>query len=113
MITDQIQACALSLLSFKQDDLFAMAAFPNGIPNFDYFASIRDGAKELMAAEKAGHVPPDVDFGVQAVCASCKEYIMPPKKALRCTACKSVLYCSKEVGLPSLHFFSFLSASII
>ncbi|KAK0466135.1 uncharacterized protein EV420DRAFT_1510022, partial [Desarmillaria tabescens] len=61
--------------------------------NMDFFGDLTKGAKKLMAAEKKGHIPDDLDFGVMPVCASCKQNIIPPKKPLRCTACKA---CSKQ-----------------
>lgn len=66
--------------------------------------SITKVAKELTAIEKrGGSIPSKFDFSVQAVCASCLKDIMPPKKSLRCSRCKAVIYCSSEV---SCSFFS-------
>ncbi|KAF9040270.1 hypothetical protein BDZ89DRAFT_944960 [Hymenopellis radicata] len=62
----------------------------------DYFGSLTRGAKSLIEAEKSGRSTEHLDFGVAAVCASCKQTILPPKKLLRCTACKAIIYCSKE-----------------
>ncbi|KAG5647149.1 hypothetical protein DXG03_001104 [Asterophora parasitica] len=60
-----------------------------------YFGGLTLAGKELTAAEKrGGPLPPKFDFGVKEVCASCKENVMPPKKILRCSACKAVIYCS-------------------
>ncbi|KDR71612.1 hypothetical protein GALMADRAFT_74898 [Galerina marginata CBS 339.88] len=47
------------------------------------------------------------EFSAGQVCASCKENIVPPKKILRCSACKAVIYCSAECakrdwGYPSM-----------
>ncbi|SJL13376.1 uncharacterized protein ARMOST_16818 [Armillaria ostoyae] len=64
--------------------------------NMDFFGDLTKGAKKLMAAEKKGRIPDDLDFGVVAVCASCKQNILPPKKPMRCASCKAVIYCSKE-----------------
>ncbi|KAK0481346.1 hypothetical protein IW261DRAFT_1470377 [Armillaria novae-zelandiae] len=64
--------------------------------NMDFFGDLTKGAKKLMAAEKKGRISDDLDFGVMPVCASCKQNIFPPKKPMRCAACKAVIYCSKE-----------------
>lgn len=67
-----------------------------------YFGGLTKAAKDLAAAEKrGGPIPAKFDFGVQVACAGCKQNILEPKKPLRCTACKSVMYCSKEVCLSS------------
>lgn len=63
-----------------------------------YFGSLTEAAKELTAAEKrGGPIPAKFDFSVQQVCASCMRNVRPPKKSLRCSACKAVIYCSSEV----------------
>lgn len=62
-----------------------------------YFGGLTNAAKALMLAEKRGVIPKEMDFGVKEVCAVCKQHIQPPKKVLRCAACKAVIYCSKEV----------------
>ncbi|KAF8887265.1 hypothetical protein CPB84DRAFT_1684728 [Gymnopilus junonius] len=62
-----------------------------------YFGSLTQAAKDLSAAEnRGGPIPAKFDFSVQEVCAACKQNITPPKKILRCAACKAVIYCSKE-----------------
>ena len=68
-----------------------------------YYAGLTDAAKDLVAQEKRGSVSADVDFGVMPACAYCHENIEPPKKVMRCAACKAVLYCSKEVMIISIH----------
>ncbi|KAK0209128.1 hypothetical protein DFS33DRAFT_1415392 [Desarmillaria ectypa] len=40
-----------------------------------------------MAAEKKGHIPDDLDFGVMPVCESCKQDIVSPKKPQLVTDC--------------------------
>lgn len=63
-----------------------------------YFGSLTEAARELTAAEQhGGPIPARFDFSVQEACASCMQNIKPPKKLLRCSACRAVLYCSSEV----------------
>lgn len=38
-------------------------------------------------------------LGGSEQCAGCKQEIKPPKKVMRCSACKSVTYCSQQVRL--------------
>lgn len=66
-----------------------------------YYLALKNAAKGLIAAEKRGQVPdtPQFDFGVTECCAACQQPIRPPKKVLRCGACKAVIYCSKEVNI--------------
>ncbi len=65
-------------------------------------SSITKIAKELAAVEKrGGPVPAKFDFSVRVVCALCLEDISPPKKSLRCSRCKAVIYCSADVRFPS------------
>ncbi|KAF9065209.1 hypothetical protein BDP27DRAFT_1298363 [Rhodocollybia butyracea] len=63
-----------------------------------YFSIPTKLAKELIQAEQSGKPIPagKFDFGVDAVCAGCREYIMPPKKISRCSACKAIIYCSVQ-----------------
>jgi hypothetical protein len=42
----------------------------------------------------------DIDAGVAAQCAAC--FQMPQGKAMRCSACKAVIYCSAAVRSLSL-----------
>ncbi|RDB24278.1 Zinc finger MYND domain-containing protein 15 [Hypsizygus marmoreus] len=62
-----------------------------------YFGSLTKAAKELAAADKrGGPLPARFDFSVKEVCAACKQNIESPKKILRCSACKAVIYCSLD-----------------
>ncbi|THH32861.1 hypothetical protein EUX98_g1354 [Antrodiella citrinella] len=62
-----------------------------------YFGALTSAAQELTLAEKSGlPIPARFDFGTKEVCAYCQQNIEPPKKPLRCSACKAILYCSKE-----------------
>ncbi|KAK1226856.1 hypothetical protein PQX77_010160 [Marasmius sp. AFHP31] len=62
-----------------------------------YFGMLTNAAQDLVKAEqRGGPIPAKFDFGVKEACAGCKENIEPPKKVLRCAACRSVLYCSAE-----------------
>ncbi|KAK7472192.1 hypothetical protein VKT23_000314 [Stygiomarasmius scandens] len=67
-----------------------------GLSPDQYYFSINALGKDLAACEKRGSVPSDYDFGVQEVCICCRQSILPPKKPLRCSACKAVLYCSQQ-----------------
>ncbi len=67
-----------------------------------YFLWLTECAQELVAAEKhGGPLDPKFTFPAKEACATCMEPILPPKKVLRCSACKSVLYCSSEVRYPT------------
>ncbi|KAK7472199.1 hypothetical protein VKT23_000321 [Stygiomarasmius scandens] len=67
-----------------------------GLTPQQFYKGLNAAGKDLAACEKRGHVPAHYDFGVKEACAACQQHIEPPKKPLRCSACKSVLYCSKE-----------------
>lgn len=78
-----------------------------------YFASLTRAAKELTALEKSGApIPAKFDFGVQEVCAACMQNIKPPKKALRCSACKAVIFCNAEVRLSKIEAWSACNSNI-
>ena len=70
--------------------------------NQSYFNMITKFAKELTDAEKRGGPLPDMfkRLKTQDACATCLQNILPPKKALRCSACKAVIYCSAAVSPP-------------
>ena len=76
-----------------------------GLPGFKitselYFGGLTRAAKDLDRLEKAGETVPSTgkyDFSVNDACSTCHQNIQGTKKALRCSACKAVLYCSKEV----------------
>lgn len=72
-----------------------------------YFGVTTKDAKELLRAEQSGKPIPagKFDFGVDAVCAGCREFIRPPKKILRCSACKAVIYCSGQVCAICFYMF--------
>ncbi len=87
----QIRIASLTSTMASMEQMLSMMG------NMDFFGDLTKGAKKLMAAEKKGRIPDDLDFGVVAVCASCKQNIFPPKKPMRCASCKAVIYCSREV----------------
>ncbi|KAJ3887176.1 hypothetical protein GG344DRAFT_56148 [Lentinula edodes] len=54
-------------------------------------------------------MPASFDFANSQICAWCKQSIEPPKKPLRCSACKAPIYCSAKVYI----FDSFVIPSFI
>lgn len=75
-----------------------------------YFNKITKGAKDLIKAEQSGKpMPASFDFANSQICAWCKQSIEPPKKPLRCSACKAPIYCSAKVYV----FDSFVITSLI
>jgi len=68
-----------------------------------YYGDLTSKAQELVRLERSGKPfnKEDFDCGCVDTCIQCHQMMMPPKKILRCSRCKGVLYCSKEVRFPS------------
>jgi hypothetical protein len=71
-----------------------------------YFGDLTKKAKKLVQYEKSGKpIPKDIDFAVAPTCLYCQKTLMV-EKPNRCSACKAVLYCGKEVILSTSSFIT-------
>ncbi|GJE94315.1 zinc finger MYND domain-containing protein [Phanerochaete sordida] len=62
-----------------------------------FFGSIVQKAHMLEQLERSGKpIPENIEFGITHRCAKCDIDIEPPRKIMRCSACKAVVYCSQK-----------------